>query len=237
MKEAIYTIPINDAYDIKCGCPLCRLEKQLDDESSEYVMGAAMMEPDVRIETNKTGFCPRHFEKMLGMKNRLSLALMMQSYLAELLEKGVVSNTTFMTKHRYADITKKISEASNRCFICERVAEKLNLYVRNIIYMWQSEQEFRTKTREQEYFCPKHLAMLLECGKKELSRSNYSAFCNDHFGGTIKKLEFLSEEVTKFCNSYNYLFRDIPLGDAKYAIEHTVEFLNGGIVTDEDSDS
>lgn len=29
MKEKIYTIPINEAFEQECGCPLCLIEKSL----------------------------------------------------------------------------------------------------------------------------------------------------------------------------------------------------------------
>ncbi|MBR5542948.1 MAG: hypothetical protein IKU65_02490 [Oscillospiraceae bacterium] len=229
MKEVIYTIPINDAYDVKCGCPVCRLENKLDTEAREYVMGAAMMEPDVRIMTNEVGFCPRHFSEMLEMKNRLSLALMLQSYLADLLQDGVVKDTKHISKKEFEKIADKLRTASDGCFICKRVEEKLSLFVKNIIYIWESNEEFRKKTRKQEYFCPKHLALLCHTAKKLISKRNYSAFCEDHFFATRKILNSLSEDVTKFCNSYNYMFRDIPLGEAKTSVERTIDFLNGDI--------
>ena len=227
MKEVIYTIPINDAYDVKCGCPVCRLEKKLDEDACEYVMGAAMMEPDVRIETNRLGFCHEHFSVMLGMKNRLSLALMLQSYLGELLENGVKADMKHVSKKEFESVSHKLYEASDNCFICERVKEKLHLFAKNIIYIWQSEPEFREKTRAQEYFCPKHLSLLCETAKGILPKRSYTDFLNDHFLSSRKILEGLSEEVTKFCNSYNYMFRDIPLGEAKNSIERTIDFLNG----------
>ena len=109
MKEVIYTIPINDAYDVKCGCPVCRLENKLEQETLEYIMGAAMMEPDVRIETNKSGFCQPHFKKMLKMNNRLSLTLMLQSYLGELLEEGFTEKKLLFTKKDFAKISDNYS--------------------------------------------------------------------------------------------------------------------------------
>lgn len=227
MKETIYTIPINDAYDIKCGCPICTIEKKLEAEALEYVMGAAMMEPNVRLETNRLGFCEKHFDKMLTMKNRLSLALMLQSYLTDMIEKGLPEKSLMMTKKKYEAISQKLSESTQNCFVCKRVEEKLSQYIRNVVYLWQSEQQFRHKTLEQEYFCPKHLAMLLETGKKGLSKSNYGKFCEDHFGTSRKALANLLEDVTKFCNSYNYMFRDVPLGDANVAVERTIDFLSG----------
>ncbi len=227
MKEVIYTIPINDAYDVKCGCPVCRLERQLEKESLEYIMGAAMMEPDIRIETNKSGFCQKHFADMLGMKNRLSLTLMLQSYLAELLSEGVPEKCDGISKKDFEKISEKLTRSTNGCFVCERVSEKLALYARNIVYIWQSTPEFREKTRAQEYFCPRHLALLTETAKSIVPRKNFPEFCADHFLSTRKILENLSDEVTRFCNSYNYLYRDIPLGEARLAAEHTIDFLGG----------
>lgn len=232
MKEVIYTIPINDAYDVKCGCPVCRLEKQLEKDSLEYIMGAAMMEPDIRTETNKSGFCQKHFSDMLGMKNRLSLTLMLQSYLGEILSDGVPKKCDSITKKDFEKISEKLTRSTSGCFVCERVSEKLALYARNIVYIWQSTPEFREKTRSQEYFCPRHLALLTQTAKDIVPKKNFHEFCADHFSATRKILENLSDEVTRFCNSYNYLYRDIPLGEARLAAEHTIDFL-GGDMTDE----
>ena len=52
MKETIYTIPINEAYETDCECPLCELESKREAEAGEYSLGPAMMEPDFRIDSN-----------------------------------------------------------------------------------------------------------------------------------------------------------------------------------------
>ncbi|MFT3952216.1 MAG: DUF6062 family protein [Oscillospiraceae bacterium] len=78
MRESILTIPVNEVFEPKCGCPMCEMRDMLESRCIEYIMGAAMMEPDVRIETNKLGFCKEHFEMMRACKNRLSLALMLE---------------------------------------------------------------------------------------------------------------------------------------------------------------
>ena len=152
---------------------------------------------------------------------------MLQSYLGELLEEGVKADIKHISKKQFEAISHKLSESSNNCFICERVKEKLNLFAKNIIYIWQSEPEFREKTRSQEYFCPKHLSLLCETAEGILPKRCYADFLRDHFLSSRKILDGLSEEVTKFCNSYNYMFRDIPLGEAKLAAEHTIDFLGG----------
>ena len=81
--EKIYTIPVNEAFDASaadksCGCPFCALYNGLEKKETDAILGAAMMEPDIRIETNKKGFCRTHYDLMFGYKNRLGLALIFQ---------------------------------------------------------------------------------------------------------------------------------------------------------------
>ena len=61
MREDICSIPISEIFEPKDGCPFCRMRDMLEDRMATYITGAAMMEPDVRIETNRQGFCKDHF--------------------------------------------------------------------------------------------------------------------------------------------------------------------------------
>ena len=90
MREDICTIPISEAFEGNDGCPICRMRKTVEERILDYIMGAAMMEPDIRIETNKKGFCLTHYCQILGQRNRLSVALMMESHL-EQLEKDIAA--------------------------------------------------------------------------------------------------------------------------------------------------
>ena len=38
MKETIVTIPINDLFAPKCGCPLCRMEEMLEEQYVTFIM-------------------------------------------------------------------------------------------------------------------------------------------------------------------------------------------------------
>ena len=77
MREDITTIPVSEVFEPRDGCPICRMRNRLEERVVEYITGAAMMEPDVRIETNKKGFCFTHYQQMLKRRNRLSVALML----------------------------------------------------------------------------------------------------------------------------------------------------------------
>ena len=75
MIDSIYTIPIKDVFEPKDGCPVCRLRDTLETRCVEYILGAAMMEPDIRIKTNELGFCRKHFNMMFNKHLFLSLTL------------------------------------------------------------------------------------------------------------------------------------------------------------------
>lgn len=88
MKEKIYTIPVNEVFSQECECPLCVLEKRLEEEYISYFLGPSLMEPDCRIETNDKGFCRRHFEQLYNkQENRLGLGLMIDTHITEQLSR------------------------------------------------------------------------------------------------------------------------------------------------------
>ena len=97
----IYTIPINEHFDMSrddhaCGCPVCSLHRMLEENELELILGASMMEPDVRQKTNALGFCPDHMSLLFERGKRLPLALMLESHLDSLAEdlKGNMSSRT-----------------------------------------------------------------------------------------------------------------------------------------------
>ena len=87
MKETIYTIPINDAFSTDCTCPICLFKKEQEAHLIEYTLGASMMEPDERQRSNAVGYCHVHYQMLLQNPNKLSLALILESHIAELRNK------------------------------------------------------------------------------------------------------------------------------------------------------
>ena len=79
--EKIYTIPVNETFEEQDGCPFCRLFSRLENDELDIILGASMMEPDIRIKTNEQGFCADHYSMMLKRKRMLGIALMLDSHL------------------------------------------------------------------------------------------------------------------------------------------------------------
>ncbi|MDR1117269.1 MAG: DUF6062 family protein [Oscillospiraceae bacterium] len=225
MIEKNYTIPINEQFEKLDGCPVCGLHEKLERQNLEYIMGAAMMEPNVRVETNKTGFCDRHFHDMLAMTNRLSIGLLLESYLDEIdrltrIDKGCGAKEL---KARAAALTR----ANSACFVCERVESTLNKFCENIVFLWRSEPEFREKFQKQPEFCFNHSMLLFDSAVRVLKRGKYvSLFAEDLFSVTRKKLTPVREDIERFNKSFDYRNSGKDLGDARLAVENAVEYLS-----------
>ena len=112
MRESILTIPVNEVFEPREGCPICRMRDTVEQHICEYIMGAAMMEPDVRIETNKLGFCHTHYSQLMKQNNRLSLGLMLNSHLEELRGNIFEKKGLFVSKDSKA---KKAGEVAKAC--------------------------------------------------------------------------------------------------------------------------
>ena len=236
MAEQLYTIPINEAFEEYDGCPMCRLRRKLEEQSLGYIMGAAMMEPDIRIVTNRTGFCRTHFSKMLSMGNRLSLALMLESHLQYLWENtpdpdekkpGLLG---MIRKYDGAGPGEEMLARAKSCYVCARVADFEKKYVSNTVYIYKKDRDFPEKLRKQPWLCLEHGAMLLEAGRQELPEETYLALSRDILTLIKNRMEKLKGDVTAFCRSFDHENAGKPLSeDARYAVERATDFLSGEI--------
>lgn len=226
--EQIYTIPVNEAFracadDPAGGCPLCALYRTLDDRELDRILGAAMMEPDVRIRTNREGFCSRHMERMLSRQNRLSLALILESHLAEV--GGMLSDGLLGTPGEKP--AKKLSELEASCYLCSRIEESFSRMIETVVLLWEEDPAFRTLFQSQKRFCLPHFRRLIGAARGRLSKKVCAEFYRSLSGIVKTYLEKLSGDVSWFAKKFDYRYDEEPWYDAKDAIERTVGFLTG----------
>ncbi len=230
MPETIYTIPINEAFDKTeesetPSCPFCELYEMLENNALEAIMGAAMMEPDIRIETNRLGFCRNHFNKIYKNGNRLGLALILESHIAEVNEK-VFKKPLFDSKGEKSE--KAIENISETCYLCNKIAYSLTKMYSNTIYIWETDEDFRRKFKNQRCFCLPHYRKLLQYGRSELDKKQFAEFFEVAKGIEKKYIEELNEDVSWFCKKFDYRYDDEPWGNAKDAVPRALDFLSGG---------
>ena len=118
MREDICTIPISEVFEPKEGCPICRMRDTLENRVTEYITGAAMMEPDIREVTNVQGFCYPHFSMMLKKGSRLSNALILESHLKEIETSVLRLDKRGVPGKKEVEAAKKLTES---CFVCEQI--------------------------------------------------------------------------------------------------------------------
>ena len=222
MIEKIYTIPVNEAFDLYSGCPICALYKKLEDNELDIILGGAMMEPDIRIQTNEKGFCGKHFDIMFSMKNRLGLALMIESHLA--------LNTVKTLKggpFNLAGGVKKLEKQKNSCYICLRIENSLSKMLETTALLWHREKEFKEKLLAQPYFCMSHYPGLLYAAEYTLPKKSYPGFADDCKKVMTGYAEKLLADVSWFVKKFDYNYESEPWGDAKDAVEKAIKFLSG----------
>lgn len=228
MAETIYTIPINEEFEARlesenCACPLCNLYKKLEGDELSLILGASMMEPDVRIKTNRLGFCPHHFDKMLTNGKRLPLALMLESHLNELRDE-IAGRGSSPEK-----TVKRLEALAGTCYVCSRIEDNFTKLVSNVVYMWETDEAFREKFQRQKYFCVNHYASLIACAKKEMTKKVFKEFAPCAETVANKTLDELCADVSWFCKKYDYRYENEPWGNAKDSPERAIKFLSGEI--------
>lgn len=229
MAETIYSIPINESFDEKCGCPLCRLHCDHEQSALDYILGAAMMEPDIRQETNRLGFCRRHSEKMYSMKNRLALSLTLQTRLRRIMElfsaEGEGGRALFGRKTASDD---PLFSAADDCFVCRRIAGFDDKICSNTIYLWKTDSAFRDKFHAQPYFCLDHASALLRAASAGLSKAQYAEFRQELSGICLRHAAELDDALSGFIASFDHRNASVPLTDEQRAAAHdSIEFLSG----------
>lgn len=253
MKERIYTIPVSEAFEVDSECPMCILEKRIEDDAIKYTLGPSMMEPDTRIETNKKGFCNRHFAKLYNsQENRLPLGLIIDTHLMEQnkifhdmyekalpdlkkeaesgameqLIKGFKKNKDQSGAFVQAMIDK-LSELEHSCTICEKISFNMQKFTEVILYLFFKEPEFKERFASKKGFCLPHTKMLLEGSMKHLKGRQRSEFVMTLMSLELIHLDRIKEEVNWFTQMFDYKNKDASWKNSRDAIPRSIEKLCG----------
>ncbi len=224
MRDSITSIPIRDVFEPKEGCPLCRLRNRLEQRVVEYITGAAMMEPDVRIETNRLGFCGPHYEKMRGQRNRLGLALLLDSHLQDL-EKTALTGALPRRNRKDGGASLR-DTATGTCFVCREVDGAMARMESNLCKLWEKDKDFRELFAAQPALCLPHYRQLLEAAA-ELPKKSAAAFTAAATSLCRDTLTALHADIQHFCSMFDYRNSggNADFGTSRDAIERTIAFL------------
>lgn len=217
MSQSIYTIPIQEVFEPMCGCPICAMRDMLEERCLEYIMGASMMEPDVRIRTNKLGFCKDHLSFMQKRNNKLSLALMLETHLDELENKHVISK---------AHSKKDPLSPAHTCFVCSEIEEAMSKLIQNLFKLYSCDKSFQQLFSKQEYFCYPHYDMLCNHAAIYLNKKQVEPFTDIITEITRSRLVEIAHDVHLFSTMFDYRnSKNPPEENVTNSIERAISFL------------
>lgn len=221
MKEKIYTIPVNDAFDSDCECPICSIYKTLENNAIEYSMGPSYMEDDIRALTDELGFCQKHLPMVYDMENRLGFALVMKTHLDKVisemedLQSGKVSGKKFLKKADKPLVTAYAQRLSKTCFVCDRIEQTFDRYIDTVFYMYKRDLAFREKYKTSKGFCTNHYGLLIERAANELKGAELDEFVSITNSLYIDNMKRVRDDVEWFINKFDHKYMDEPWKNAK----------------------
>lgn len=245
MKEQLYMIPLNDAVNAKDECPFCFLERQIEQDLLDFVLGSgsSYMESDIREQTDRQGFCRTHFKKMFDYGNTLGNGWILKTHYKQMLaefDRQVASYTpgkiSFKDKLKKEGapanpVTAWVREKESSCYICNYFKEHYERYLDTFFYMYKKDADFRARIENGKGFCLTHFGDLCETSVKlpEKERAEfYEMLCKL----MRENLSRLSEDVSWLIEKFDYRNQAADWKNSKDAVQRGMQKLKGGYPAD-----
>lgn len=212
---------IKEKFKVDCECPLCEIQKVVEEQFLHEFLNDAVMEDNTRIKVGKLGFCSRHFDMLFSRQNKLSVALQIGT------RADKISNILTPVKNVKSAIkqARALDKSGESCAICEYANESMIKYYKTIAQMFERERNFYKTLISSKGFCLKHYAELLRYSKSAGFASK--SYVDVLSGVQIRNFERIKGELKEFCDKHDYRNALKPLGNAESALPRTREKFYG----------
>lgn len=248
MKEKLYTIPLNDAVNEKDECPFCFIERKLERDMLDFVLGSSSsyMESDIREQTDKAGFCREHTKKMFDYGNTLGNSLILKTHYQRLQKEMQAQfhaftpgRTSFLGKfRRQADSQEKnailawTEEKDCSCYICSGVQDTFDRYIETFFYLYRNDPAFREKILNGNGFCLHHFGILCGGADRYLNDKEKAEFYPAVFKLMEQNFARIEEDITWLIDKFDYRNKDAGWKNSKDALQRGMQKLRGGYPAD-----
>jgi len=224
VRENLCSIPVSEVFEPRDGCPICRMRDMLETRAVEFIMGDAMMDPDIRVQTNRIGFCEVHLRKMLADPNRLSLALLLHTRVAACAE---------LIGHPPAkpDDTSLVSPPA-ACFTCEQIDASMRAMYETIYRQYGCEPEFRALVSQQAGLCLPHFRSLYARAEKRMPKALLAQFRARLVALTQKRQREVVSALDAYCRMHDYRSACGDWSAVRGAVEQGINYLTSREITD-----
>ena len=245
MKEQLYTIPLNDAVNANDECPFCFIERSIERDLLDFVLGSgsSYMEADIREMTDKAGFCRQHFQMRFDYGNTLGNAWILKTHYKKIIGEMKSEFAHFKpARLSFKDKLRKAEEANpiagwirkkeKSCYICSHFSDTYARYMDTFFYLWNQDDSFRQKVKEGKGFCLHHFGDLCQAADGKLSNNARESFYESMLPLMERNMERLSEDVAWMVEKFDYRNKDADWKDSKDAIQRGMQKLKGGYPAD-----
>lgn len=246
MKEKLYTIPLNDAVNANDECPFCYIERNVEQDLLDYVLGSAAsyMESDTRDKTDEAGFCREHIKKMYDYGNTLGNGWILKTHYRKMIremneqfKKYSPAKISFKDKMRPSSecknpIAQWTKERDKSCYICKEFAKTYDRYLDTFFILFKEDSEFREKIMNGKGFCLHHFGDLLEYGELHLSDKEKNEYYPKLFELMSTNMERLYEDISWLIEKFDYKNHDADWKNSKDAVGRGMQKLRGSYPQD-----
>lgn len=246
MKEKLYTIPLNDAVNAADECPFCYIERNVEQDLLDYVLGSAAsyMESDTRAETDKYGFCREHIRKMYDYGNTLGNGWILKTHYKKIIGEmqsqfKKYSPAKVSIKERLAKpdalknpVAQWIREKDCSCYICNQFEKMYERYLDTFFYLYKEDSEFRNKVDNSKGFCLHHFGDVCEYGELHLTDKEKADFYPRMFKLMEDNMERLYEDISWLIEKFEYQNKDADWKNSKDAVGRGMQKLRGSYPAD-----
>ncbi|MCL2526931.1 MAG: DUF6062 family protein [Defluviitaleaceae bacterium] len=234
MKEYIHTIPVLEALRDPKDCAFCVMHNRIETHAIQFIMGPAYMEDDVRMETNRIGFCKNHLTRMYEEQNRLGLALMLHTHMQQLNKDiaAIISNKQKSplfgkdTNGPLAKLQSHLELAASSCYVCRNVTRNFELYMGTFLHLWQKGGEESALIKDQKGYCLPHFTQLIAAACK-LGRSKRERFIEEIVQPQMAHMCLLEGDLEWFTLKFDHRNANEPWKNAKDALLRALDILGG----------
>lgn len=221
MAYHIDTGLIKEKFKVDCECPLCEIQKVVEEQFLHEFLNDAVMEDNTRIKVGKLGFCARHFDMLFSRQNKLSVALQIGTRADKISQ--ILTNVKSVKGA--INQAKALDASAKTCAICEYTEESMVKYYKTIAQMFERERDFFKTLIGSKGFCLKHYAELLRYSKSAGFASK--SYVDVLSGVQIRNFERIKGELKEFCDKHDYRNALKPLGNAESALPRMREKFYG----------
>ena len=246
MKEQLYTIPLNDAVNAGDECPFCYIERSVEQDLLDFVLGSgsSYMEADIREMTDNAGFCRMHFQKMFDYGNTLGNAWILKTHYQKMIGEMQKEFTGFKPgKTSLKDKFRKTTESGNAigmwvrkkeqsCYICKQYEDTYARYMDTFFYLFKQDPEFRQKIENSKGFCLPHFGELCESADGKLSDKDKENFYRMVLPLMTENMKRVAEDVAWMVEKFDYRNKDADWKNSKDSIQRGMQKLKGGYPAD-----